>query len=38
MYKQTIELENDWFKNKNREKDGLHLLIIGGTHKNPPSL
>lgn len=34
MYKRTIELENDWFKNKDREKDGLHLLIIGGTHGN----
>ena len=34
MYKQTIELENDWFKNKGREKDGLHLLVIGGTHGN----
>lgn len=34
MYKQTIELENDWFKEEYREKDGLHLLIIGGTHGN----
>ena len=34
MYKQTIELENDWFKEKNREEYGLHLLIIGGTHGN----
>ena len=34
MYKQTIELENDWFKEKNREESGLHLLIIGGTHGN----
>lgn len=34
MYKQTIELENEWFKEKNREKEGLHLLIIGGTHGN----
>ena len=34
MYKQTIELENDWFKNKDRKEDGLHLLIIGGTHGN----
>lgn len=34
MYKRTIELENDWFKNKDREEDGLHLLIIGGTHGN----
>ena len=34
MYKQTIELENDWFKEKSREEDGLHLLIIGGTHGN----
>ena len=23
MYKQTIELENDWFKEKNREEYGL---------------
>ena len=34
MYKQTIELENDWFKEEYREKDGLHLLIISGTHGN----
>lgn len=34
MYKRTIELENDWFKEEYREKDGLHLLIIGGTHGN----
>ena len=34
MYKQTIELENDWFKEKDREEEGLHLLIIGGTHGN----
>ena len=34
MYKQTIELENDWFKDGDREAEGLHLLIIGGTHGN----
>lgn len=35
MYKQTIKLENEWFKNDaDREKDALHLLIIGGTHGN----
>ena len=34
MYKRTIELENDWFKEEYREKDGLHLLIISGTHGN----
>ena len=33
MYKQTIELENDWFNYKGKEK-GLHLLVIGGTHGN----
>lgn len=34
MYKQTVELENDWFKEKDRKEEGLHLLIIGGTHGN----
>ena len=33
MYKQTIELKNDWFNYKGKEK-GLHLLVIGGTHGN----
>ena len=34
MYKQTVELENDWFKEKDREEEGLHLLIISGAHGN----
>ena len=35
MYKQTIKLENEWFKkDADREKDALHLLVIGGTHGN----
>ena len=35
MYKQTIKLENEWFKkDAGREQDALHLLIIGGTHGN----
>lgn len=35
MYKQTIKLENEWFRNDaDREKDALHLLVIGGTHGN----
>ena len=34
MYKQTIELKNDWLKDGDREAEGLHLLVIGGTHGN----
>ena len=33
MYKRTIELKNDWLDG-DREAEGLHLLVIGGTHGN----